>query len=259
MAILISLWVSYSSASERPTIVLSSLNWAPYIGQDMPDKGYVYEVVKEAFARSGANVDVLFFPWARALHVARHGHVDGLFPEYYDKERKTEFIFSDPFPGGPVGFYKRRDRDIKFSSDPQKNLSKALQDLKEYKFGVVRGYINTKEFDDADYLKKEFDDADYLKKEESISDNVNLKRLYKDRVQLIFIDKYVAQYIIATRYPWYSLELEFMNPALEIKELYIVFSKKAKDYQKKLALFNSGLKQIKEDGTMEEIMSKHGF
>ncbi|RDH44786.1 hypothetical protein B9G39_15840 [Zooshikella ganghwensis] len=152
-------------------------------------------------------------------------------------------------PGGPVGFYKRRDRDIKFSSDPQKNLSKALQDLKEYKFGVVRGYINTKEFDDADYLKKE----------ESISDNVNLKRLYKDRVQLIFIDKYVAQYIIATRYPWYSLELEFMNPALEIKELYIVFSKKAEDYQKKLALFNSGLKQIKEDGTMEEIMSKHGF
>nr|WP_230413477.1 transporter substrate-binding domain-containing protein [Zooshikella ganghwensis] len=106
---------------------------------------------------------------------------------------------------------------------------------------------------------KEFDDADYLKKEESISDNVNLKRLYKDRVQLIFIDKYVAQYIIATRYPWYSLELEFMNPALEIKELYIVFSKKAEDYQKKLALFNSGLKQIKEDGTMEEIMSKHGF
>ncbi|MGI0119606.1 substrate-binding periplasmic protein [Zooshikella sp. RANM57] len=243
------LWISFSHASDRPTIVLSSLNWAPYIGQDMPEKGYVYEIVKEAFARSGANVDVLFFPWARALHVARHGHVDGLFPEYYDKARETEFVFSDPFPGGPVGFYKRRDRDIKFSIDPRTNLTKALRDLKEYRFGVVRGYINTKEFDDADYLKKE----------ESISDNVNLKRLYKDRVQLIFIDKYVAQYIIATRYPWYSLELEFMSPALEVKELYIVFSKKAEDYQKKLALFNEGLKIIKDDGTMEELMSKHGF
>lgn len=236
-------------SSARDKITLSTLNWEPYIGQTLDQKGYVNEIVKAAFSEEGYDLEVLFFPWARALHVATLGHVDGLFPEYYDENRLTDFVFSDPFPGGPVGFYKRRDKDIKFSVDPKKDLPAALQALRKYRFGVVRGYINTKESDDADYLAKE----------EVINDDTNIKRLYKNRVQLIFIDKYVAQYIIAKRYPWYALELEFLDPPLEIKPLYIAFSKKAPNYKKKLELFNSGLKSIKENNLMEEIMMKHGF
>ncbi|MCX4025349.1 ABC transporter substrate-binding protein [Endozoicomonas sp. SM1973] len=245
--LLTTLFFNYSSAREK--ITLSTLNWEPYIGQELENKGYVNEIVKAAFSEVRYDLEVLFFPWARALHVATLGHVDGLFPEYYDENRLTDFVFSDPFPGGPVGFYKRKDKNIKFNVDPRKNLAEALKELRSYRFGVVRGYINTKEFDEADYLTKE----------EVINDDTNIKRLYKNRVQLIFIDKYVAQYIIAKRYPWYALELEFLEPPLEVKPLYIAFSKKAPDYQKKLALFNRGLKKIQENKLMEEIMMKHGF
>ncbi|MBF0552317.1 MAG: hypothetical protein HQK60_17515 [Deltaproteobacteria bacterium] len=64
---------------------------------------------------------------------------------------------------------------------------------------------------------------------------------------------------MATKLPMYRDELEFMEPPLEIKPLYIAFSKQAKGYEEKLAAFNRGLKLIREDGTLDKIILSHGF
>ncbi len=53
--------------------------------------------------------------------------------------------------------------------------------------------------------------------------------------------------------------LEFMEPPLENKMLYIAFSKHAADYWKKLTAFNAGPRQITVDGTLARIMERHGF
>jgi len=50
-----------------------------------------------------------------------------------------------------------------------------------------------------------------------------------------------------------------MSPAMEVKHLYLAFSKKDSGYKAKLAAFNRGLKAIQEDGTFEEILERHGF
>ena len=231
------------------TVTLASLEWEPYIGPNMKNNGYVYEIVTEAFKLSGISVDIRFLPWARAVNTAKTGKRDGLFPEYYDESRLTDFVFSDSFPGGPVGLYKQKTKKVSYSVDPIQNQNKALKGLKDYRFGVVRGYINTKEFDDATYLKKE----------EVNNDETNLKKLFKGRIDFIFIDKFVASHIIKTKYPNYIEKLEFMEPPLEVKPLYIAFSKKAKDYDVKLKAFNNGLKKLKEKGLIKKIMGKHGF
>jgi len=231
------------------TVTLATLEWEPYIGPNMDQKGYVYEIVAEAYKRSGINVDIRFLPWARAVNTAKTGKRDGLFPEYYDEGRLQDFVFSESFPGGPVGLYKRKDNKISYTVDPQKKQTEALKALKQYRFGVVRGYVNTKEFDEATFLTK---DA-------AKSDETNLKKLFKGRIDFIFIDKYVAKHIIVRKYPHFLSELEFMEPPLEVKPLYIAFSKKAKNYQKKLKSFNEGLKKLREEGTLDAIMQKHGF
>ena len=231
------------------TVTLATLEWEPYIGPNMKSNGYVYEIVEQALKRSNIAVDIRFLPWARAVNTVQTGKRDGLFPEYYDEGRLADFVFSDSFPGGPVGLYKRKDNKISYSVDPQKYQTAALKALQQYKFGVVRGYVNTKEFDEATFLKKE----------EVNSDETNLKKLFKGRIDFIFIDKYVAKHIIVTKYPHYLGELEFMEPPLEVKPLYIAFSKKAKDYESKLKSFNSGLKLLEKDGSLTKIMEKHGF
>jgi polar amino acid transport system substrate-binding protein len=230
-------------------ITLTTLDWEPYIGEKLPGRGYVYEIVSEAFKSVGYQVNIQFYPWARAVETARSGKADGLFPEYYDNSRKSDFVFSDPFPGGPVGFLARKDSKITFLSDPRKDLTKVLQGMKQYSFGVVRDYINTKEFDAANFLKKDVAD----------SDEQNITKLYAKRINLIFIDKFVAQYLIKTKFPQYAKDLEFLEPALEVKPLYIVFSKKAPGYEQKVKDFNEGLQNLTKKGTIKAIMKKYGF
>src|SRR5688572_21588603 len=131
------------AAPAKPTVRLASLEWEPYIGSDLPDQGYVTELVRAAYADQGVAVEIEFYPWARALHLARTGAVDGLVPEYFNASRETEFRFSEPFPGGPLVLYKRRGEAIAFSVDPVERQDAALRALGARKFGVVRGYLNT--------------------------------------------------------------------------------------------------------------------
>jgi len=231
------------------TVTLATLEWEPYIGPNMDNNGYVHEIVVEAYKRSGIDVDIRFLPWTRAVSTVQKGKRDGLFPEYYDESRLKNFVFSDSFPGGPVGLYKRKDNKISYAVDPQKKQTEALNALKQYRFGVVRDYVNTKEFDEATFIIKDV----------AKSDETNLKKLFKGRVDLIFIDKYVAKHIIVRKYPHFMSGLEFMEPPLEVKPLYIAFSKKAIDYQAKLKAFNEGLKKLREEGMLVKIVDKHGF
>lgn len=231
------------------TVTLATLAWEPYVGPTLKNNGYLSEIIREAFKRVGYTTEILFFPWARAVITAEYGDVDGLFPEYLDEKRKAQFVFSDPFPGGPAGLYKRKDTIATYTVNPQINQTEALHGLEDFRFGVVRGYVNTAEFDAADFLKKE----------EVVSDELNLKKLYNRRIQFMFIDKYVAEYLIKHKFPEYEAELEFMQPALENKLLYIAFSKQAPGYLDKLAAFNAGLQQIQADGTLKMIMQQHGI
>jgi len=231
------------------TVSLATLEWEPYIGPNMDNNGYVHEIVSESYKRAGIEVDIRFLPWARAVKTAETGKRDGLFPEYYDESRLKNFVFSESFPGGPVGLYKRKDNKISYVVDPQHKQTEALKALKQYRFGVVRGYVNTKEFDEATFLTKDI----------AKSDETNLKKLFKGRIDFIFIDKYVAKHIIVRKYPHFLSELEFMEPPLEVKPLYIAFSKKAKNYQEKLKAFNDGLKKLREEGMLDKILEKHGF
>lgn len=235
-------------AADR-TVRLATLAWEPYVGPALENRGYVSEIVVEAFKRAGYTTIISFYPWARAVKTAEYGEADGVFPEYYDEGRKKDFVFSDPFPGGPVGLYKRKDTKVSYSIDPRLNQTEALRSLQGYRFGVVRGYINTADFDKADFLKKD----------EVFGDELNIKKLYNRRIDFMFIDKFVAEHLINNKFPEYEAELEFMEPPLENKLLYIAFSKNAANYQEKLAAFNQGLEQIIADGTLVAIMARHGF
>ena len=236
-------------AAQNRTVTLTTLDWEPYIGQDLPGQGYVHEIVTEAFKSVGYQVTIRFYPWARAVEEAETGKADGLFPEYYGEARKAKFVFSSSFPGGPVGFMARTSSRITFLADPQRDLERVLQGLKQYRFGVVRGYINTQIFDQATYLQKD----------QATDDEQNLRKLEASRVDLIFIDKFVAQYLIRTRCPDFAGQLEFLEPPLEVKPLYIVFSRQAPGYDQKMKDFNEGLARLQKTGALRGILKKYGF
>jgi len=233
------LW-AFSATAKDKTITLTTLNWEPYIGEELKNQGYVAEIVREAFHRSGYQVDIKFMPWARAVQLAKNGEVDGYFPEYYAQEVTTHSQFSDAFPGGPMGFFKRKGSTINYQS---------IEDLKPYTIGVVRGYVNTAEFDAADYLQKD----------PVTNDTLNIRKLLGGRIDLFIADKFVGLYLLERDLPEKLGQIEFLEPPLELKDLFVCISKKTTDADKKLIAFNSGLKQMEQDGSLKTILNRHGF
>jgi ABC-type amino acid transport substrate-binding protein len=231
----------------RPVVRLATLDWEPYIGTHMPDQGYCAALIRAAYAEQGVEVKIEFYPWARALHLARTGAVDGLMPEYFNPSREAEFVYSAAFPGGPLVLYKRRDDAVAFSADPATHQDQALRALKGKRFGVVRGYLNTPVFDAAAYLTKE----------EANDDATNLRKLVYGRIDFAVIDRRVAEHLIRTQYPDYARRIAPMDPPLADIPLYIAFSRKAPRMPQSLATFNRGLASLRESGKIDALYQRY--
>lgn len=237
------------AAAPVKVVRLATLEWPPYISKKVKKYGYVYRIAVEAFRAAGWTVEIRFFPWARALATARSGRYDGLFPEYYDRSRLKDFSYSQPFPGGPVGLMKRWESSLRYRVDPRRFPVQALRTFAGKRVGVVRGYVNTPEFDRADYLHKEPVSGDLQ----------NLRKLLAGRLDLIFIDKYVAKWLLVTRLPHKVGEAVLLEPPLAYKPLYIAFSRQADRYCAKVAAFNRGLEILRRSGRLRQLVEQAGM
>jgi polar amino acid transport system substrate-binding protein len=221
------------------TIYLVTTAYPPYYGPDLPKNGVITQIVTEALKRGGYTLKVDWLPWARALHDAQDGKADGAMGIWRSKEREQYFVYSSAMAPNQIGFYKRADAPISF---------KALSDLKPYKIGVVRGYANPKAFDDAK-----------LTTDEAGDDEANLRKLGAGRIDLVLIDKGVAMHLIDSKLHEYKGKLVWLDPAVDKLPMYVGFSKKAPGYEKKLAAFNKGLKEMEADGTLAKLISQAGI
>jgi len=213
------------------------LEWPPYVGKKLAEEGFTTEIVKAAFKAVGVNSRIVFLPWARGLKEVSEGRLDAIYPAYYSKERLRTYSFSDNFIQGPLVFIKSRAKQIDFIE---------LKDLKQYSIGVVQGYVNTPEFDDADFLNKQLVN----------SDEQNIAKLLKGRLDLAVIDKFTALNILATNYPQSLGELDFVKKPLDDKPLYVMCSKVSARQQEFCSRFNRGLKKLKKTGKYQQIIDR---
>lgn len=219
------------SYSADIVVNLTSLDWPPYSSKSLKQQGASVAVAKAAFKEMGYELKVTFFPWSRAVALAKNekSNYSGYFPEYYSEDIEKEFIYSEPMGSGPLGFAERKNKTIQW---------KQLSDLKKYRIGVVQDYINTTEFDDM-VTKK------LLKTSTTTSDTKNLLKLANDRLDLAVIDKNVMSYLLKTdkALAKKSNEIQFNIKTLEDKKLFICF-KKGKEGEKLAKIYNEGLKKI---------------
>ncbi|MGE4291618.1 MAG: substrate-binding periplasmic protein [Desulfovibrio sp.] len=226
------LLIPAGSVAWSDDVTVATLEWEPYVGSVLPGNGYVGRVVREAFARSGHEVRFLFLPWERVLDMARHGEVAAYGPEYYDPSLNSRFVLSDPIPGGSLGFFAPADSAIRFRS---------LRDLEPYSIAVVRGYLNTPEFDSARYLHRQF----------VTSDALGLHMLVNGRVDLVLADKYVGKRLLRELFPERRDEVVFLDPPLAEKSLHLCFPRSRPDHRELLRAFNAGLRSMVEDHTLD--------
>jgi ABC-type amino acid transport substrate-binding protein len=233
----------------RTHLTLVTTTWEPYIGETLPGEGYVYQLVTRAFERAGYSTEIHFYPWARALALAREGRADGLLPEYYDERRLTEFAYSNPFPGGPVGFCARRDRHITLPPTLVEHPGAALTQLGKLRFGVVRGYLNAPAFDDRNDLIKD----------EARDDESNLRKLIHGRVDLAVIDRYVAEHLLGGVLKADADAVECLDPPLAQQSLYVAFPRRVPGSEAFVAAFNRGLAEVGAAAELADILQRTGL
>lgn len=230
----------HPGAFATDTVVLATLDWGPYIGRALPENGYVAAVAREAFARNGYDIDLKFNKWTRSVGLAKRGEVDGYLPEYYADNILEYATFSLPFPGGPIGFFKMKKDTVQFNS---------LEDLIGYRIGVVKGYVNTREFDTADFLDKD-----------SVADDLaNFKKLIAGRIDLVVADKFVGFHILHGAMPEEAPKIEFMENTLGTNRLYICISKQSENHGALLEAVNKGLAEMGRDGSIDRLLKKFGL
>jgi len=235
-------------AENDKTITLGTTHSPPYIYNNSGYYGYLYEIVKASFENQGYTVIIKFMPWQELRVLTEAGKIDGILAQFYAKERAKYVAFSQSFAATPLGLFKRRDSGIKFPiTHPHRQQKKLFQLMQKYRFGIVEDAAHTPAFDKNNELKKI----------EVKSYQENLEQLYLGQVDLIFIDKRIANYLLAHQLPPdYQEKLMFMEPALGYKKLYLGISKRHPNYQAVLEDFNQGLEAIKMDGTMKKILDK---
>lgn len=237
---LILLLLSFTAYSDNKVIHLAYGDYPPYYGKQLVEFGPISEIIVEAYKRVNYSVELHFISsWARRMKETREGRYDGIFTAWYRPERTQWFVFSDPLPANEIGFYKRKDDTFHFDK---------LEDLQPYSIGVVLGYANSKEFEQAQ-----------LKTEAVESENQNMGKLLLHRVDLALMDKGVGRYILNTDYADQSDMVEWMPPAIEMADQYLMLSKNTEQYQQKMDDFNLGLSMLGEQNLVNSIMKKHGF
>lgn len=228
---------------EAETLVVSTLEWPPYTSAVLPKGGATTEVVRQAFAAIGQDIEVRYLPWKRAIADAKdEEEVVAYFPGYHCRH-VDGFVESNPIGNGPLGFAENVNAPVEWTS---------IDDIGEQqlKVGTVLGYANTDEFD-------EKAGTGWVRAIPAPDDITNLRKLERQRIDMAVIDKLVLSYLLATE-P--TLEgdkgvIRFNSRTLEDKTLFLCFN----DTEAGRALrdrFNEGLSQIDVDGIVDRYFAE---
>lgn len=239
-SILILILFTANGMSMAKELEIVSSPWAPYYGEELPNYGVSAEIVQAAYENHGYKVKFKFLPWKRCLKELKYGEHDAILNAYYEKNRTKTFLFSEPYLQTELVFFKRRGE--------APNEWKTLEDLKPYIIGVISGSVYTPEFDAAEFLNKEDVETDVQ----------NLGKLLLRRIDLIPLTPIVGTYLIDVHLPKDKDKFEILLPPLDDgRNLYLMFSLKDLHAREKARIFNDGLKKIKKDGMIHNILKKY--
>lgn len=143
-AMLVSFGVSVAAQAE--TVKIGVGEWAPYIGEGLPDQGLHTKRVVDVLKAAGYDVQLEFSPWKRTYEVAKRGETAATFSWSHSADREADFIY----PKVPL----EEQTDVIFynkTKHPDGVTATSVEDIKAQGLKVVglAGYWYEKALQDA--------------------------------------------------------------------------------------------------------------
>ncbi|WP_232514843.1 substrate-binding periplasmic protein [Chromobacterium violaceum] len=239
MVMLMLLLPPLSVAGERP-LELVTLQYPPYQYQEGAGvKGFVVDIVREAFSRMGRTVHVSVYPWGRSLAMVETGQADAIFTLYKTPEREARLDYSrQTLMPQAVSLFVLQDSTIRFDG--------RLGQLAGYRFGVVRSVSYGAAFDTAARQGL------IRIAETAASGEQNMEKLVARRFDILVSNRLGAWDIIRRQHVE-GLVRELQPPVERIPS-YIAFARKP-DLAGVRDRFDAELEGMKRDGCYARLVS----
>lgn len=237
LLLLLATFITHNTPAKE--LNLLTAEYPPYVGKQLRERGPVVEMVVEAFRLRGFRVNVFIVPWTSAVKNAAGSKFDGVFPAWHFSDRSTDFVYSNPFIPGELGFYSLSGQNRQYSD---------LSDLKGLTIGIVQGYRYPNVFATAG-----------LRTIAVAKDEQNMVLLCQNNIDLALTDRLVGRHLVKNRYSECAKKIHWMQPTLTTTKHYLMISRKADNHMEKLDAFNQGLKTLETSGKLQQILLKHRF
>ncbi len=229
-------------AHAQRTVRLTNGEWPPYLSASLPDNGLISRIVVEAFAQQGIRVQFGYFPWPRALMLAKIGDWDGTAAWIHSPERSRDFIYSDPVFSSETVFYHLKSWQFSWHT---------MADLAKYRIGVTQDYFYGEAFSSALAQGK-------ITVETVGRDEQNLTKLLGGRIDVFPIDKRVAMSMLKQSFSAPDIaRLTFDPKPVHSQPLHIMFGKSSPGSRQLADEFNKGLKKLKASGRLEVLQKSN--
>lgn len=213
--------------------------WPPFLDPNHPQQGVAIELVREALATQGHQLNFSFVPWQRALDGVKEAEYDVLVSAWKTQEREAFLEFSDAYLHNDIKFIKAKGVPFEYAG---------LDSLSGKTIGTVRGYG----YGDA------FEKASNFKRDEAATLMPSILKLIGGRIDLTLEDEVVAKSLISKENPALLEQIEFVAAPLSSNGLHVAAGLKNAKHAEIIEAFNKGLQIIKANGTFDEVLQRNG-
>jgi polar amino acid transport system substrate-binding protein len=219
-------------------ITLTNSEWLPYTSQQLPHGGPLSRIVSEAFALEGVQVRYVYRPMSRAYAEAAADLANGSVlwsTSGADSDRQRRFYFSDVVFDGQSVLFHLKSYPFHWRGYPQ---------MAGVRMGGTAGYQYT--FDKYPGIK--IDRA-------AATDELNFRKLVAGRFDVLPANLDVGRAIMRSALtPGQAAQITWDPHPYNITHYHLMLNQRNRANQRYLALFNKGLKRLRESGKYAEYL-----
>lgn len=228
------------AANDSDIVHLSTGEWKPYISESADDYGDFTRIVTEAFQAAGKKVDYSFYPWKRALYLAKTGEVQGVIAVTKNPQREQDYWFSkEPIISSERVFFHLRSTELKWTT---------VEDLAPFHIGATEEYHYGSSFAEAEKQGR-------IHVERADTDVQNFKMLLAGRIDIFPITYEIGNFILRNEFPE-STQVTYNPKPLNTTPFYILLSKKHPENEQLIADFDKGFAKLKKSGRYSELLGE---
>lgn len=234
------LYVSQTYSQDKWLFVTEP--FPPYFSDQLPQQGWLADIVVTALASQDIEATIEFTTWARAIRLLEKNKRTALLGAYFSAEREKIFHYSRPLANSFTGLFKRKSSQINYDGN--------LTSLQPYSISKGSNYIVSDGFSSEHNLAI------------TVTDDLisSLYVLQLGRVDLVAGTKEVGEYWL-NNHPQLQAgqAIIYISPHLASHHLYIIFAKSAAQSEQQLIQLENGLNTIINNGEAAQVLLRHGF